>query len=234
MDDHVYMYVLEYAELDLIPTVVVNAIVAIMPTLSSIFTFVGDTIAVSTAIGAVTDTISGAIDLISGFVDKIGGAISKAKDFVGSGVDKVKGALGFAYGKDRVPYDNYPAILHAGEKVLTRNQADQYERQMSTRGVQLKDVTPLDRDSSGDNSNTQVQTVQGGDAGNSKGGNWTINIEGITFPNARISSVEDAENLTDVVVDRDGNYPTYGRGDWCATHIRNMLKQDLYNGHYYL
>lgn len=32
---------------------------------------------------------------------------------------------------------------------------------------------------------------------------------------------------------RDGNYPTYGRGDWCATHIRNMLKQDLYNGHYY-
>lgn len=32
---------------------------------------------------------------------------------------------------------------------------------------------------------------------------------------------------------RAGNYPTYGRGDWCATHIRNMLKQDLYNGHYY-
>lgn len=32
---------------------------------------------------------------------------------------------------------------------------------------------------------------------------------------------------------RDGKYPTYGRGDWCATHIRNMLKQDLYNGHYY-
>lgn len=145
---------------------------------SSIFGGIKD--AVSTAIGAVTDTISGAIDLISGFVDKIGGAISKAKDFVGSGVDKVKGALGFAYGKDRVPYDNYPAILHAGEKVLTRNQADQYERQMSTRGVQLKDVTPLDRDSSGDNSNTQVQTVQGGDAGNSKSGNWSINIGDIT------------------------------------------------------
>lgn len=31
---------------------------------------------------------------ISGFVDKVGGAISKAKEFVGSGVDKVKGALG--------------------------------------------------------------------------------------------------------------------------------------------
>ena len=37
-------------------------------------------------------------------------------------------------------------ILHQGEKVLTRNQADQYERRMSTRGVQLKDVTPIDRD----------------------------------------------------------------------------------------
>lgn len=32
---------------------------------------------------------------------------------------------------------------------------------------------------------------------------------------------------------RAGNYPTYGRGDWCATHIRNMLRQELYNGHYY-
>ena len=165
---------------------------------SSIFGGIKD--AVSTAIGAVTDTISGAIDLISGFVDKIGGAISKAKDFVGSGVDKVKGALGFAYGKDRVPYDNYPAILHAGEKVLTRNQADQYERQMSTRGVQLKDVTPLDRDSSGDNSNTQVQTVQGGDAGNSKSGNWSINIGDITFPNAQMGSERDVKATADELV----------------------------------
>lgn len=165
---------------------------------SSIFGGIKD--AVSTAIGAVTDTISGAIDLISGFVDKIGGAISKAKDFVGSGVDKVKGALGFAYGKDRVPYDNYPAILHAGEKVLTRNQADQYERQMSTRGVQLKDVTPLDRDSSGDSSNTQVQTVQGGDAGNSKSGNWSINIGDITFPNAQMGSERDVKATADELV----------------------------------
>lgn len=165
---------------------------------SSIFGGIKD--AVSTAIGAVTDTISGAIDLISGFVDKIGGAISKAKDFVGSGVDKVKGALGFAYGKDRVPYDNYPAILHAGEKVLTRNQADQYERQMSTRGVQLKDVIPLDRDSSGDSSNTQVQTVQGGVAGNSKSGNWSINIGDITFPNAQMGSERDVKATADELV----------------------------------
>lgn len=162
--------------------------------------FGGISSAVSTAIGTVTSVISGAIDAISGFVDKIGGAIKKAKDFVGSGVDKVKGALGFAYGKDRVPYDNYPAILHAGEKVLTRNQADQYERQMSTRGVQLKDVTPLDRDSSGDNSNTQVQTVQGGDAGNSKSGNWSISIGDITFPNAQMGSERDVKATADELV----------------------------------
>lgn len=162
--------------------------------------FSGISNAVSTAIGTVTSVISGAIDAISGFVDKVGGAIKKAKDFVGSGVDKVKGALGFAYGKDRVPYDNYPAILHAGEKVLTRNQADQYERQMSTRGVQLKDVTPLDRDSSGDNSNTQVQTVQGGDAGNSKSGNWSISIGDITFPNAQMGSERDVKATADELV----------------------------------
>lgn len=132
-----------------------STITTIVETIKSVFQglfdavstiFGGISSAVSTAIGTVTSVISGAIDAISGFVDKIGGAIQKAKDFVGSGVDKVKGALGFAYGKDRVPYDNYPAILHQGEKVLTRNQADQYERRMSTRGVQLKDVTPLDRD----------------------------------------------------------------------------------------
>lgn len=132
-----------------------STITTIVETIKSVFQglfdavstiFGGISSAVSTAIGTVTSVISGAIDAISGFVDKIGGAISKAKEFVGSGVDKVKGALGFAYGKDRVPYDNYPAILHQGEKVLTRNQADQYERRMSTRGVQLKDVTPIDRD----------------------------------------------------------------------------------------
>ena len=69
------------------------------------------------------------------------GAVGDVVSWVGGGIDTVAGALGFAYGKDRVPYDNYPAMLHQGEKVLTRNQADQYERMMSTRGVQIG-VTP--------------------------------------------------------------------------------------------
>lgn len=132
-----------------------STITTIVETIKSVFQglfdavstiFGGISSAVSTAIGTVTNVISGAIDAISGFVDKIGGAINKAKEFVGGIGGKVKSALGFAYGKDRVPYDNYPAILHQGEKILTRNQADQYDRAMSTRGVQLTDVKPIDRD----------------------------------------------------------------------------------------
>lgn len=91
---------------------------------------------ISSVCGAITGVISGVVDKITGFVDKIGGAISKAKEFAGSVGSKVKGALGFAYGKNRVPYDGYPAILHQGERVLTRVQADQYDRQQQgTRGI---------------------------------------------------------------------------------------------------
>lgn len=100
---------------------------------STVFNSVKSTI--STVCGGITSVISGVVDKISGFVDKIGGAISKAKEFAGGVAGKVKGALGFAYGKNRVPYDGYPATLHAGERVLTRVQADQYDEQMGTRGV---------------------------------------------------------------------------------------------------
>lgn len=36
-------------------------------------------------------------------------------------------SMTYAYGLDRVPYDNYPAILHQGERVLTANQARQMD-----------------------------------------------------------------------------------------------------------
>ena len=87
-------------------------------------------------------------DAVSAVGDAIGGVV----DWVGGAIDTIGGWFGFAYGKDRVPYDNYPAVLHQGEKVLTRNQADQYERAMSTRGVQLnRALQPLERDPSSDN-----------------------------------------------------------------------------------
>lgn len=126
----------------------------IIDTLTSVFNTLGEIIdnvfngissTVSSVIDSVIGWISGAIDKISGFIGKIGDAVSAVGDWIGGAVDTVGGWLGFAYGKDRVPYNNYPAVLHEGEKVLTRNQADQYDRVMSTRGVELApEVKPLD------------------------------------------------------------------------------------------
>ena len=132
----------------------VEFLLPIIDKLLTVFTkvFKGIVKAVSTAIEWVVGAISSAVEAISGFIEKISGAIETAKEWVGSGVDKVKSWFGFAYGKDRVPYDNYPAILHQGEKVLTRNQADQYERTVSTRGVQLTpEAKPLPRDTGSGN-----------------------------------------------------------------------------------
>lgn len=141
---------------------------------SSVFSGISD--AVSTAIGTVTELISGAIDAISGFIGSIGDAISSVGDFISSGAGKVKSFFGFAYGKDRVPYDNYPAVLHQGEKVLTRNQADQYDRAMSTRGVQLtKSVQPLERDDGTKTPTGEIKVTQ--DTPKESKGGTTVNIE---------------------------------------------------------
>lgn len=92
------------------------------------------------------DTIEPIFGGIADGLSIVGDAIGAVGDFIGDGIDTIAGWFGFAYGKDRVPYDNYPAILHQGEKVLTRNQADQYERAVSTRGVQLNHaLQPVDR-----------------------------------------------------------------------------------------
>lgn len=39
------------------------------------------------------------------------------------------GARGYAVGLDRVPYDNFPALLHQGERVLTANEARAQDRE---------------------------------------------------------------------------------------------------------
>jgi phage-related protein len=107
------------------------------------------------------DKLQPIFDGFSKGVGMVGDAVGGIADFAIEGADKVKGFLGFAYGKDRVPYDNYPAMLHQGERVLTRNQADQYDRAMSTRGVQV--------------SGAPVSLAQGTSSA-STGGN-TVNIE---------------------------------------------------------
>lgn len=155
--------------------VIKTVLVGLGDIFSNIFSAISNT--VSSAVRSITDWLSGAINTISGFIDKIGSAMSKVKDFLGSGFNKAKNALGFAYGKDRVPYDNYPARLHAGEKVLTRNQADQYDRMMSTRGVQLtQNVSKLSRDENLSNSsNSKVELPQQKETKST--GNTTITID---------------------------------------------------------
>ena len=117
--------------------------------------------------------------IFSGLADGlslVGDAVSGLAGFIGDGIDAVAGWFGYAYGKDRVPYDNYPAMLHAGEKVLTRNQADQYERQMSTRGVQLtQDVAEVPRVNNTGNTTGNTGSLQ--EVQEVKKAGTTVNIE---------------------------------------------------------
>ena len=93
--------------------------------------------AIQSTIESVWNALSPVFDALSSALSWLGDALSTVGGWIGGAIDTVGGWLGFAYGKDRVPYNNYPAVLHEGEKVLTRNQADQYDRVMSTRGIEL-------------------------------------------------------------------------------------------------
>lgn len=50
-------------------------------------------------------------------------------------------AGGYAYGLDRVPYDNFPALLHEGERVLTASQARAADRSGGGVAVHIGQVT---------------------------------------------------------------------------------------------
>lgn len=98
-------------------------------------------------ITAVVDGFLWLWDVLEPVFSWLSDALSAVGDFIGSIGDWIGGFFGggddsssHAYGLSRVPYDNYPANLHQGEKVLTRNQADQYDRTMSTRGVQISSI----------------------------------------------------------------------------------------------
>lgn len=112
-------------------------------------------------IEGVWNVIEGIIGGIADGINTVKDAISGIGEKIGNGINTIGSWFGFAYGKDRVPYDNYPAMLHAGERVLTRNQADQYDRVMSTRGVTVS---------------TSITPVPTG-GGNSTGGGTTVHID---------------------------------------------------------
>lgn len=53
----------------------------------------------------------------------------KGKDSSGTNKTKSKGKVkGYANGLDYVPYDGFPAILHKGERVLTKSEASDYNK----------------------------------------------------------------------------------------------------------
>jgi phage-related protein len=81
---------------------------------------------------------------LSGLIGKIGGQLAD----VGS-----NGHGGhFAIGNDYIPYNNYPAVLHRGEAVLTAREADEWRRGMGgggrmiqiTQNIQTVPMTPVE------------------------------------------------------------------------------------------
>lgn len=89
--------------------------------------------------GVFADAVNWAADAVStllGWIDKaiaafkkLAGVQEKQKTTITKGQSKTKTTSTvrqYANGLDYVPYDGYPAILHEGERVLTRREADDY------------------------------------------------------------------------------------------------------------
>lgn len=68
-------------------------------------------------------------DVKSFFKNPISGTVNLIQNAIGGNSGNAKShAMGLPY----VPYDNYPALLHKGETVLTRAEADQYRKGSNT------------------------------------------------------------------------------------------------------
>lgn len=59
-------------------------------------------------------------------------------DSHGNIVDTIEPSAGKAFGLNRVPYDDYPAMLHEGERVLTANQARQADAGSLGGGINIQ------------------------------------------------------------------------------------------------
>lgn len=142
--------------------------------------------AIQSTIETVWSVLEPVFGAIANGLSLVGDAISGVSDFVGNGISTIGSWFGFAYGKDRVPYDNYPAVLHQGEKVLTRNQADQYERSMSTRGVKLS---------------AEVKPVSGGTADTRE----TVTAQESTKVSTTDRAIEVKVEFNNAVIQKDAN-----------------------------
>lgn len=155
---------------------------------------------IQSVVESVWSVLEGIFGAIADGLSVVGDAISGVAEFVGNGIDTIGSWFGFAYGKDRVPYDNYPAVLHQGEKVLTRNQADQYDRQMSTRGVQLNNaIQPVPRDTGGGSSNAPVVEATEEKTG---AGGTTINLTMENTFTGDINNMGDMDSVVDAMAEK--------------------------------
>jgi len=70
---------------------------------------------------------------------------------------KANKAEQLAVGKDYVPYDNYPALLHKGEKVLTQPEADELG---NLKGIDIPDEHKITENDSEETKNAKLQEQQ--------------------------------------------------------------------------
>ena len=81
--------------------------------------------------GSIISSVNRAAAAVNSAASSIASAVSRAASAAASMPTGVPRAMGV----ERVPYDNYPIMAHEGERLLTKNEANQYER--STRGVRM-------------------------------------------------------------------------------------------------
>ena len=81
--------------------------------------------------GSIISSVNSAAAAVNSAASSIASAVSRAASAAASMPTGVPRAMGV----ERVPYDNYPIMAHEGERLLTKNEANKYER--STRGVRM-------------------------------------------------------------------------------------------------
>jgi len=109
--------------------------------LESVFNFVQDNWNVlEETISTVGDIINGTFEALVGTLENVknflGGILGDVMNLVGLGSDDSSGkkhAAGIGY----VPYDNYPALLHKGERVMTASENDQVRRGQSNMVINI-------------------------------------------------------------------------------------------------
>lgn len=95
---------------------------------------------------AISPLISVFLEFASVIISNVASAINKVSGWIGTLADKVSGlwktitgqkssssSRSYAVGADYIPYDNYPAVLHQGEAVLTAAEAKAWRAGINSR-----------------------------------------------------------------------------------------------------